>query len=174
MSLRAPCSAQECDRPRYTRRSEYCRMHYMRVWRHGTLVPKIIRGERPKCGLDECEERTDTPGVPYCMKHQQRYRKHGDARVNGRLGPASPLWKGDAAGYQAAHRRVHVRRGPAITHTCVDCGLPAAQWSYDHTDPEEKVCPEDGPYSFDVARYQPRCVSCHTRLDKGLSRPLRP
>ncbi|WP_203754723.1 hypothetical protein [Cellulomonas chitinilytica] len=55
-------------------------------------------------------------------------------------------------------------RGPAQAHPCVDCGLPARQWSYAHADPEELI--QDGkPYSLDPWQYVPRCVPCHVRVD---------
>jgi hypothetical protein len=70
----------------------------------------------------------------------------------------------DVVGYGPAHERVRADRGEATDQACVDCGRPAAQWSYDHTDPDALQAPE-GRFSLDVARYVPRCVSCHKRVD---------
>lgn len=72
--------------------------------------------------------------------------------------------------YADAHWRVKRERGPARAHLCVDCGLPAMHWSYDHTDPAELVEHRYfGPatYSLDVARYESRCASCHARVDRA-------
>ncbi|MEL7977398.1 hypothetical protein AAG589_16165 [Isoptericola sp. F-RaC21] len=72
--------------------------------------------------------------------------------------------------YADAHWRVKRERGPARAHLCVDCGRPAAHCSYDHTDPAELVEPRYfGPaaYSLDVDCYEPRCASCHARVDRA-------
>jgi len=163
---RAECAADGCHRKTYTPGTVHCRMHYMRQWRHGSLEPKIVRGPRGMCAVDDCPDEVDTPGVPYCRLHQIRFRRHGDPSVVIRSG-----WKGDDVGYQGAHRRVHALRGKAEEHICVDCGTQARHWSYDHADPAERLCSQLGsPYSLDPGHYQPRCLSCHTRFDKGLER----
>lgn len=166
---RGPCTAEGCDRLVWSPGRVHCQMHYMRMRKNGTLVPKIVRGERGDCGVENCGDPVDTPGVPYCQIHQQRFRKHGDPLVTLVGG-----YKGDDVGYQGAHRRVHALRGKAVEHACVDCGEQAAHWSYDHADRDARICEVTGaPYSLDPDRYQPRCLSCHTRFDKGLSRPAR-
>ena len=58
-------------------------------------------------------------------------------------------------------------QGPASTHTCVDCAAPAAQWSYDHADPDEMYTPEGYAYSLKGDHYHPRCVPCHKAFDMG-------
>jgi hypothetical protein len=65
-------------------------------------------------------------------------------------------WKGDAAGYAAAHWRVKQARGLASEHECVDCEGPATDWSYVH--------PEG--FSLDASDYTPRCRRCHLIYDK--------
>lgn len=73
--------------------------------------------------------------------------------------------------YAAAHHRVRRDRGPASAHPCVDCGETAAQWSYDHQDPNEMVGQASptavAAYSADPNHYQPRCRPCHTRFDQN-------
>lgn len=67
-------------------------------------------------------------------------------------------------GSRAAHHRITVTRGRAADHPCTDCGEQARDWSYDWSDPHE-LTGEDGPYSLDADRYQPRCRACHKRYD---------
>ena len=79
----------------------------------------------------------------------------------------------DVITYAAAHKRVVRKRGKASDHNCVDCGERAAQWSYDHTDPNEMTQERQGcllPYSGDVERYAPRCASCHVTHDYAVKR----
>jgi hypothetical protein len=103
----------------------------------------------------------------YCTKHRTRLVRHGDPLIvltpAVKLGEANPTWKGDDVGYGAAHDRVRRALGPARNYTC-QCGDNAAHWAYDHADHNEKDDPM-GPYSTDLAHYQPMCVSCHKTLD---------
>ncbi len=73
---------------------------------------------------------------------------------------------GRAAGtsYPAVLARVTTTRGPATVQVCAECSAGAECWSYDGTDPEERVHPGRGyRYSLDPDRYRPRCRSCHRR-----------
>lgn len=66
--------------------------------------------------------------------------------------------------YQSFHTRLRRDRGSAAEQRCVDCDQRAEEWSYDHQDPEELA--QDGVrYSVKPEHYQPRCRSCHRRLD---------
>lgn len=77
---------------------------------------------------------------------------------------ARPQWK-EAPTYEAAHQRVRSLRGRASEYVC-DCGEQAAQWAYDHSDPNELVSVTRGcVYSTDPARYTPMCALCHKRYD---------
>lgn len=70
--------------------------------------------------------------------------------------------------YYTVHDRLRRVYGPARNHQCVDCGKTAADWSYDHSCPDERYALLGGrlfPYSCDLARYQPRCKPCHATLD---------
>lgn len=89
-------------------------------------------------------------------------------------GPFSPTWKGDDAGYAAAHDRVTTfHEGPATDHGCVhDCGRQAWHWSYNGGDPDARV-ETSGPcaglaYSLDLSFYAPRCRSCHKLHDRAM------
>lgn len=74
--------------------------------------------------------------------------------------------------YGAAHARVVKAKGKATSHTCVDCDVQAAEWSYNHTDPNELESTSRDvhcKYSADPAHYSPRCVSCHRKFDRRWS-----
>ena len=81
--------------------------------------------------------------------------------------------------YGAIHRRLGRERGPARDYPCVDCGRAAEAWSYARPDPVDERADRRGcPYSLDLSRYDPRCRSCHVRLDghgrfaSGLANPV--
>jgi hypothetical protein len=74
--------------------------------------------------------------------------------------------------YISAHQRVSAQRGKASDHPCVDCGEPAADWSYDHSGVQEHQGVGKGRnsklrYSLDVYAYQPRCHPCHVSFDRN-------
>lgn len=88
----------------------------------------------------------------------------------GTPGPCHWRAHGDVS-YNTTHARLRRTNGVARNHDCVECGRQAAHWSYDHTDPHELVGEEGGRtvrYSVDLDRYQPRCESCHWRLDRSV------
>ena len=96
-------------------------------------------------------------GHGYCRPHHARWRRHGDPQ------PRVPVRRRDADGYWSARQRVTAERGPATAYRC-GCGAPAVFWSYDLTDPRERVAPGTGyRYSLDPAHYRPCCRSCHRR-----------
>lgn len=70
--------------------------------------------------------------------------------------------------YAQAHFRLKVDRGRPSGYACVTCGGPAKHWAYTGGDPDELT--ERGlRYSLDQSRYEPMCVSCHTRHDRALA-----
>lgn len=83
-------------------------------------------------------------------------------------GDRNHMWKGDAAGYSAAHLRVAALRGSAREHACIDCGSPAHDWSFNNGRRTDLRDPETGcAYSNDPNDYDPRCRSCHRRFDRA-------
>lgn len=76
-------------------------------------------------------------------------------------------------GYPRAHARVARQRGSASTHRCIDCWEWADHWSYVRGCAGEQTGPIDptdnasksAPFCDHVEHYQPRCRSCHIRLD---------
>lgn len=77
----------------------------------------------------------------------------------------------DVAGYEAAHRRVFKDRGPAERRTCWRCGsAQAAEWAYDHADPDELegFVRDRGPFAYSLKphHYLPMCKPCHWAFDQ--------
>jgi hypothetical protein len=165
------CVIEGCGKPRAG--WGWCRTHYMRWSRTGDplVTRKLANGTHHGCTVPGCEKPHVAHG--YCEMHHLRVRKHGDPNARGyATGPRPQMsgarnhqWKGDGCGYDGAHDRVKASRGLADQFGCAHCDQPAAEWSYDHADPNEQV---DGfPYSLDVEHYQPLCVKCHRGLDNG-------
>jgi hypothetical protein len=162
------CTIEGCTRPAHGR--GLCGTHIARI-RHGRPLDAPVRSwtrERIPCSVDGCEGRAKARSL--CAKHYLRWFHHGDPLTvkpaTGGSMPAElhPRWVGDAGGYHTAHNRVVAARGRAGDYDCEDCGSPAAHWSYDHRDLDERWS-RLGPYSLKREHYRPRCVSCHKRLD---------
>lgn len=133
-----------------------------------------------RCEVDGCEARHHARG--YCMSHYHSFKAYGDPLALGIPGrrrlPASEL------SYDGAHRRIKYDRGRAVGNSCVDCGRPAEEWSYDGNAAVEltRAVGVPGPrggrpyygaplrYSADPADYSPRCKACHRRMDDSLIR----
>lgn len=165
------CADRAC---RHAAGLHVCREHARRWGRSGRFhkirLTQPPRTRRSTCIIEGCDDADDGPHG-YCKRHKTRLDRHGDAltciqpserRVP--CGVDNANWTGDQASYPAVHQRLHYQRGSARDHPCVDCGQRAAHWSYDHADPNERST-SAGPYSVDLAHYQPRCVSCHKRFD---------
>jgi hypothetical protein len=80
-----------------------------------------------------------------------------------------PRWCEANVSYGTLHTRLSAVRGSASRRECTHCAAPAADWAYDHTDPNE-LRDERGTYSTDLARYFPLCKSCHKRYDNEHAR----
>lgn len=72
--------------------------------------------------------------------------------------------------YDQVHYALRWAQGKANEHPCEDCGAwdPLAEWSYDHTAECEHMDESTGfpydPHTY-FETYQPRCGSCHSKLD---------
>jgi hypothetical protein len=134
-------------------------MHYMRWYRTGDpgTAEKKYKPSSAECTVPKC---LNSPPYTHglCKMHYKRKRKHGDPALGAR--PAA-----DAAGYLGVHHRLRKVRGYAGEHPCQHCEDRADQWAYDHTDRDERQDPRRGPYSLDLTRYIPLCISCHKKFD---------
>lgn len=173
------CSIEDCDKPQYQRRS-MCASHYMRQHRYGdplhvppqrhtdlsgerfgllTAVEYLAKGARQPVSMWLCR----------CDCGASTTVRTGDLRRGGVTTCGARLHQLlDVVGYTTAHQRVQHEKGKASSHACVDCGGAAAQWSYDHDDPDQLT---EGayPYSLGVDHYVARCVPCHKRFDTALA-----
>lgn len=145
-----------------------CGMHYQRWVKTGTTDTS----KRYVCTMDGCNQRHQAQGL--CDAHYSRLKRTGSPHIVRQRqyakGEDSPLWQGADITYTSAHFRVIRDRGPARDHQCIDCGTQAIDWSYDHSDPDEKVS-EWGPYSPNPDHYQARCKPCHSHFDRYAQRP---
>jgi hypothetical protein len=108
-----------------------------------------------------------------------RFKRGHWARVHkpclGRTGSAHPMfgrppethyrWKGDEASYQNVHERLKAERGSASEYVCVECEKTAAHWALDHGRATDVQSSKRGQFSLNLYDYDPRCVSCHKRMD---------
>ena len=170
------CSVEGCSKT--TRSRGYCYAHYMKVHRYGTPTP--THRPRPHHELAgqvfgdlTAIEWSDGQWICQCSCGESTsYRGPELLRGNAKTcGIKRNHWS-NTTEYHAAHDRVQRRHGPAAKHECVDCGRPAAQWSYNHQDPNERISTSPGTsnglsYSLNPGYYEPRCVPCHKRFDLG-------
>lgn len=169
------CPVDGCARPSQAR--GWCKMHWRRWRKYGDPNVVQVRGswapKKTTCQAVGCEHLAHAHG--YCSTHLSRFLRHGSPYVVGeRLG--RPL-KGEVPSFAAIHKRLSRTRGPARNFTCVDCGRPAREWSYDGNDPHELVGLVGGfmcPYSLDLDHYEARCVSCHRKYDGAGDRDRTP
>lgn len=160
MKATRTCSIDGCDRGGGIVRG-LCGTHYERWRRNGTTADPQPRF----CVIEGCGGKHKARG--WCEMHYNRWASHGDPLVT-KTGTEHYKWTGDAASYHAVHARVKAKRGPASLHLCQHCAQQAANWAYDHQDPNEKQCLRRGhetPYSVDPSHYMPLCSSCHKRFD---------
>lgn len=121
------------------------------------------------CAVEPCERPVKARG--WCGTHHERWRRTGMVHLDPARKRAA-AWRGDAITYWGAHDRVTAVRGAAKMHACAHCSNVAAEWAYDHADPNEKLGPPShvgGPpraYSTDPDRYLPLCRSCHRYFDQ--------
>lgn len=166
---KSACSVGECDKP--VRARLMCTGHYQR-WRKGADPAEVNPYGRKSCRFPGCSGQHF--GLGYCGLHYGRLKRHGDpanALIAPRIktGPQNHQWKGDDLRYRSAHDRVEHRYGYARALACAHCGGQAADWAYDHADPNEMSGP-NGPsvcrYSADPDHYMPLCRPCHKAWDR--------
>jgi hypothetical protein len=168
--MRNICLFDPCDRLAHS--NYLCRQHdrQRRSGRPLRAVRGCLRGvPLPTCAAEGCNSKAASRNIStLCHKHQLRVARHGTLQCvgvyNSLAGELNHNWVGDDVGYGGLHARVRIAFGRANDNKCVWCGSQAAQWAYDHTCPNEKQS-DIGPYSVDLAKYQPMCRPCHATMD---------
>src|SRR6478735_765157 len=103
---------------------------------------------------------------PLCNLHDHRKRdgRPMDDPIRQHRG-----FRSATVSYQSAHSRVKRLWGSASQYTCVNCGEPARDWAYDHTDPTELLgeSKRNGAVLYSVWEefYKPMCGPCHGAFD---------
>lgn len=121
------------------------------------------RASASVCQEDGCER--PRYGHGWCQLHWDRWRRTGDPA------PDRPAQPRSSDSYWVARANARRAHGRADRQRCADCGTPAQLWSYDGTDPAERIDPARGYfYSLDPGRYRARCRSCHRRATTELLR----
>lgn len=105
-------------------------------------------------------------------------RRDHAASVSHLASAARRLQRQETPTYTAAHKRLRRDQGLASRHVC-PCGAQAAEWAYDHADPDELTGPVYAgskvwaAYSLDPDHYVAMCVLCHRRMDSALVQAAR-
>lgn len=165
------CSVAGCSKPYFG--NGLCSMHYARLRATGDVGSphsSRIMDHPGTCTIEDCDKPYRSKGL--CSMHVARLDRYGSPFIVNapQSGDANAQWRGDDLTYGGAHRRVYRARGRASEHEC-RCGDPAAQWAYDHADPDEKRGPNAGnpdnvcAFSPNPSHYMPMCVPCHKLLD---------
>jgi hypothetical protein len=150
-----------------------CKAHYKQWQKHGTTTDiGVNRRGSLTCRVIEDGARCTRlyHARDFCLSHYERWRKYGTPLGFSPHGPRNKKRK--VVGYVGAHRRLTRERGPASEQTC-RCGEQAADWAYNHTDPNERteLTGHNAGYVFslDPARYVPLCKLCHKTFDRGIA-----
>lgn len=141
----------------------------LRIKEHGPRRGAVRREYEPELiervrklytsGMSQLEVQAAIGGgcnIELVMKRAGIERRPVHKNIKPKDGENNPAWKGDDAGYAAAHRRLHRARGHA--NNCVQCGSssdPNIRYEWANL---------TGNY-MDIADYDPMCVPCHRAYD---------
>lgn len=120
---------------------------------------------RRACSAPACDRPARVRGR-YCDGHLRRVRE--GRPLDEPLGLPNGS---DAAGYDAAHKRVKRAKGSAADRWCEHCDSPASQWAFVHGSPDTRPAGvkrngrPHGPFSLDPDHYMPLCSACHKVYD---------
>lgn len=134
-----------------------------------------------QCSIEGCPNLSKYVKTGWCQTHYHRWWRTGNPlgvkQARGASGSDAVSWKGDDITYFGAHCRVKRDRGSATIYPCLICRKPAAQWSYDHADANQKWATLNGQivaYSTDPSHYHPLCRGCHLKRDRKGGWPRKP
>lgn len=95
------------------------------------------------------------PGVKVQLVIERYLEERRPSGPRDQTGERNPLWKGDAAGYEAMHLRVITARGRPSRCACCDATDPDIRYHWANL---------SGHYE-DIYDYARLCPGCHIRLD---------
>ncbi len=154
-----PCTVDGCTTLSYCR--DLCGMHYNRLLRYGSPSQTLERDR--SCLIIDCRNQASWI-TRLCSEHAHHPSPTAAERWRAWIKP----------GYYGVHRRVYRLKGAARLHACINCGLQARHWAYDHKDPDELTDESVGLlYSHNTDHYQPMCQFCHAQLDAAHRRQAR-
>lgn len=157
------CAIEGCSDPSKSR--GWCNRHYQHWHRTGHPGPADLPryGLITVCSAEGCERPHRTKG--YCDTHYRRWQRGLRTDSKSFLVIRE---RPQVTTYHAAHMRLRAWRGRANEQTC-NCGDQAADWAYQHNDPDVLFDPRGYPYSLKYTEcYEPMCRSCHNLLDRDL------
>lgn len=165
------CSVSECSRVH--KGHGYCQMHLKRLKRGVELDAPIRDLTRPEfCIVPGCHDKCYARKM--CVKH---YARAANGQPVNRPQSGYGVRPRALAQSSSCHKRISKLWGPARNYPCVSCQLPAKEWAYDGTDPEEMYLPVTGDVNASWNKcsqwpefYKPLCLSCHRSEDKAALR----
>lgn len=161
------CKSRGCTRNQYSR--GYCSAHYQRLLKGSEKgidapIKEITLHHGELCSVAGCSRFASKK--QFCETHYTANRR-SKAKLH-QIGKPNHIRERKARpGYKNVHARLRGDRGPALNYTCVDCGRPALDWSYQYGAPDERRDEKTGfLFSADQSYYVPRCRSCNLSYDK--------
>jgi hypothetical protein len=153
LTVVAEVRKQAADGKRY--RAALCRCD---CGRQATpLITSLKSGDARSCGCSRGKPKYEQKRCPVCGTLAMIRRDNKSCSRACGYALARTARQAARPSYDVWHHRVKKARGPASAYDCVDCGLPAQDWS------------TVNPRSNDVrVRFQPRCRKCHRSYDGGV------
>lgn len=130
---------------------------------HGGGVKIVLRKPCAMCGayMEKREGGKMWAIRTYCSR--QCYYEAARSRRREETGN----WRGDQIGNSGVHERLRRYRGRPHQHRCVECGAEAQDWAFRWDRAESFIESDHGPYSTNLADYDPMCRRCHIRFDSA-------
>lgn len=185
------CNREGCTKPVQVKKRGLCKNHFQ-VW----AIKHKPKGKKP-CAVEGCTGHNYARG--YCQNHYEKNRKYGqpegpvrevtlcecgkEAFSKNKCKACYASWwyynrplvpedhfKTLPQSHGVAHYRVRAVRGHANTHTCLDCGGSATDWSLKHdankmADQSSSSRTNGALFSQSVWDYDARCRDCHKAYD---------
>ena len=118
------CKAKNCNKKLYAK--GYCRTHYARLQRNGSLKRTSCINHGKICKAPNCVRSAYVSG--YCSLHYYRWQKHKNLKKPSNLGKNNSNWQGGTSEYPN-HTLMKKNRLVILIHNpnCEICGKKATQ-----------------------------------------------